>query len=66
MNPSSVPSAAGPQRLRVGTPIFAGRRLYNGLVVFDRRGRLAHTYAKCQLTETDRQSQQWYAKGSTP
>jgi Carbon-nitrogen hydrolase len=42
--------------LLVGSPIFAGRRLYNGLVVFDRRGRLVHTYAKCQLTDADRSS----------
>ena len=40
--------------LLVGSPIFFGRRLYNALVVFDRRGRLIHTYAKCQLTEADR------------
>ncbi len=31
--------------LLVGSPIFSGRRLYNALVVFDRRGRLIHTYA---------------------
>jgi predicted amidohydrolase len=42
--------------LLVGSPIFAGRRLFNGLVVFDRRGRLVHTYAKCQLTDADRSS----------
>ncbi|MCZ7638249.1 MAG: carbon-nitrogen hydrolase family protein [Verrucomicrobia bacterium] len=48
--------------LLVGTPILAGRRLYNGLVVFDRRGRLAHTYAKCQLTEGDRR---WFAPGNS-
>ena len=41
--------------LLVGSPIFAGRRLFNALLVFDRRGRLVHTYAKCQLTEADRQ-----------
>jgi hypothetical protein len=28
--------------LLVGSPIFSGRRLYNALVVFDRRGRLIH------------------------
>ena len=48
--------------LLVGSPIFAGRRLYNGLVVFDRRGRLLHTYAKCQLTEGDRR---WFAPGNS-
>jgi predicted amidohydrolase len=46
--------------LLVGSPIFAGRRLYNGLLVFNRRGRLVHTYAKCQLTEGDRQ---WFTPG---
>ena len=48
--------------LLVGSPIFAGRRLYNGLVVFDRRGRLLHTYAKCQLTEGDRR---WFTPGNS-
>ncbi|MEN9675641.1 MAG: hypothetical protein RIS76_1537 [Verrucomicrobiota bacterium] len=47
--------------LLVGSPIFAGRRLYNALVVFDRRGRLVHTYAKCQLVETDRR---WFTPGN--
>lgn len=48
--------------LLVGSPIFAGRRLYNALVVFDRRGRLVHTYAKCQLTESDRR---WFTPGNS-
>ncbi len=48
--------------LLVGSPIFAGRRLYNALVVFDRRGRLVHTYAKCQLVEADRQ---WFTPGNS-
>lgn len=47
--------------LLVGSPIFAGRRLYNALVVFDRLGRLAHTYAKCQLTDVDRV---WFTPGN--
>jgi predicted amidohydrolase len=47
--------------LLVGGPIFAGRRLYNALVVFDRRGRLVHTYAKCQLTGADHQ---WFTPGN--
>jgi len=47
--------------LLVGSPIFAGRRLYNALVVFDRRGRLVHTYAKCQLTGADRH---WFTPGN--
>lgn len=46
--------------LLVGSPIFAERRLYNGLLVFDRRGRLVHTYAKCQLTDADRR---WFTPG---
>ena len=48
--------------LLVGSPIFAGRRLYNALVVFDRRGRLVHTYAKCQLVDADRQ---WFTPGNS-
>jgi len=48
--------------LLVGSPIFAGRRLYNALTVFDRRGRLIHTYAKCQLTDADRQ---WFTPGNS-
>ena len=48
--------------LLVGSPLFAGRRLYNALVVFDRRGRLVHTYAKCQLTDTDRR---WFTPGNS-
>ena len=47
--------------LLIGSPIFAGRRLYNGLAVFDRRGRLVHTYAKCQLTDADRR---WFTPGN--
>jgi predicted amidohydrolase len=47
--------------LLVGSPIFAGRRLYNALVVFDRRGRLVHAYAKCQLVEADRH---WFTPGN--
>ncbi len=38
----------------VGSPVFAGRRLFNALVVFDRSGRPVHCYAKCQLTPEDR------------
>lgn len=48
--------------LLVGSPMFAGRRLYNVLVVFDRCGRLIHTYAKCQLTEADRR---WFTPGDS-
>ncbi len=38
----------------VGTPLFAGRRLHNCLLVLDRAGRPVHAYAKCQLTPEDR------------
>jgi len=38
----------------VGSPVFGRGGLYNGLVVFDRRGRATHCYAKCHLTEMDR------------
>jgi len=48
--------------LLVGTPIFSGRRCYNGLAVFDRTGELIHVYAKCQLTEGDRR---WFTPGSS-
>lgn len=47
--------------LLVGTPIFVGRKLYNALAVFDRQGRLIHTYAKCQLVDADRQ---WFTPGN--
>jgi predicted amidohydrolase len=47
--------------LLVGSPVFAGRRLYNGLLVFNRHGRLVHTYAKCQLTDADRR---WFTPGN--
>jgi predicted amidohydrolase len=40
--------------LLVGSPVFRRRRLYNCLIHFDRRGRAASCYAKCQLTEMDR------------
>jgi predicted amidohydrolase len=38
----------------IGSPVFRGRHMQNCLVVFDRKGRLVHCYAKCQLTEGDR------------
>ena len=38
----------------IGTPIFCRRKLYNCLVVFNRRGEAVHCYAKCQLTPMDR------------
>lgn len=39
----------------VGAPVYSRRNLHNCLVAFDRRGRIAHCYAKCQLTEGDQQ-----------
>ncbi len=48
--------------LLVGSPVFAGRRLFNGLTVFDRDGRLVHVYAKCQLTDADRV---WFSPGNS-
>ncbi len=38
----------------VGSPFFRGRKLLNGLVVFDRRGRATYAYAKIHLTADDR------------
>ena len=38
----------------LGSPVFRRGRWQNCLVVFDRRGRIIHCYAKCQLTERDR------------
>src|SRR5213594_2521645 len=38
----------------IGSPVFRGRALQNCVQVFDRCGRLAYCYAKCQLTERDR------------
>lgn len=38
----------------LGSPVFRRGRWQNCLVVFDRRGRVIHCYAKCQLTEGDR------------
>jgi predicted amidohydrolase len=39
----------------LGSPVFRRGRWQNCLVVFDRRGRVVHCYAKCQLTERDRE-----------
>jgi predicted amidohydrolase len=38
----------------VGSPVFSGKKLFNGLAVFDRAGTPVHCYAKCQLTDLDR------------
>lgn len=40
----------------VGSPLFVGRKLRNSLLVFDRRGRLTHSYAKIHLTPADRRT----------
>jgi len=48
--------------LLVGSAVFGGRRLFNGLAVFNRQGELVHVYAKCQLTESDRQ---WFTPGNS-
>ena len=37
----------------VGSPTFAGRRRFNSLVVFDRRGRTVFCYSKVHLTARD-------------
>jgi predicted amidohydrolase len=41
--------------IAVGTPAFQGKLLQNCLVVFNRTGQMSHRYAKCHLTEFDRQ-----------
>ncbi len=46
--------------LLAGSPVLLGRRMFNALLVFDRQGRLIHTYAKCQLTDSDRR---WFTPG---
>lgn len=58
----AVANMAARRRLNllVGSPVFDGRRLSNALLVFDRRGRLVHAYAKCQLTAGDRR---WFTPG---
>lgn len=53
-------AADGGIQILVGSAIEDGRRRFNGLVVFDRRGRFRHAYAKCQLTEGDRR---WFTPG---
>lgn len=46
----------------LGSPVFRRGCWQNGLVVFDRRGRVVHCYAKCQLTERDRR---FFAPGNS-
>jgi predicted amidohydrolase len=59
----SVSAIARQHRLNllVGTPVFARRKLYNCLVHFDREGRAVYCYAKCHLTDMDRQ---WFTPGN--
>jgi predicted amidohydrolase len=45
----------------VGSPVFRRRKLYNCLVLFDRKGVARHCYAKCHLTEGDRK---WFTPGN--
>lgn len=53
----AVASIAAEYRINVlvGSAVFRGRNLQNCLVVFNRRGRPVHCYAKCQLVDSDRQ-----------
>lgn len=44
-----------------GSAVFGRGKLYNCLVVFDRRGEIVQCYAKCHLTEMDRT---WFAPGN--
>ena len=45
----------------VGSPVFGRGKLFNGLVVFNRRGEPVHCYAKCHLHEMDRA---WFTPGN--
>ncbi|MBM3836958.1 MAG: carbon-nitrogen hydrolase family protein [Verrucomicrobia bacterium] len=48
--------------LLVGCPTFTGARLFNSLVVFDRRGRETFRYSKIHLTARDRR---FFAPGNS-
>src|SRR5579862_1057200 len=52
--------AAAARRARcnvlVGSPTFAGRKRFNSLIVFDRRGREVFRYSKLHLTPRDAQA----------
>jgi predicted amidohydrolase len=54
-------TAAASVNVLLGSPVFQGRKLYNGLVAYDRSGRIVHCYAKCHLTEDD---QRHFARGN--
>jgi predicted amidohydrolase len=47
----------------VGSPTWDGRRRFNSLLVFDRRGREVFRYAKIHLTPRDRR---WFTPGNAP
>ena len=53
---AAVGAMAARRRMHVlvGSPVFRRHTLHNGLVVFDRQGRVSYCYAKCHLTEMDR------------
>lgn len=53
---AAVAATAASHRVNIlaGSPVFRGRQLCNGLVVFDRNGAAVSCYAKCQLTDIDR------------
>lgn len=48
-------AAAANVNVLIGSPVFRRGKLHNCLVIFDRCGVPTHCYAKCQLTEADRQ-----------
>jgi predicted amidohydrolase len=47
----------------VGCPTWSGRRRFNSLLVFDRRGRETFRYSKIHLTQIDRR---YFTPGNTP
>lgn len=59
-----VGTLAAKHRVNVllGSPVFRRGQWQNCLVVFDRRGRVVHCYAKCQLTERD---QKFFTPGNS-
>ena len=40
--------------LLVGSAVHIDSKLHNAILVFDRKGKLVHCYAKCQLTDLDK------------
>lgn len=47
----------------VGAPVFRRGRWYNALLVYDRRGRKVHEYAKIHLTRSDTR---FFTRGNAP